>query len=282
MHNCVLYDMLGWRSGVSRVWPPVHLIGSSNPVPFRCHSNQLSLRSESLLLITVQLHGLFRNTKKISNMSNNSKPLYVTNPEEWLKETVQGSDLLAIVIFRGSWCKYDRHYLRKLGQHHLSTMKKENVKLIAWTSEGAEGAQKADQEWGLTKDYGYEMVIGDETNALANYFKDDMILEDLLIVSPQEAHVEKLVTPGTYPNGLVQPGVVVYAHHGIPAFQWAAKCEEPGYGGPNRPDPTDLWQHLLKRKHALDHGNAVMPIHGKDLKMCTTDWEIFFANCSIL
>ena len=211
-----------------------------------------------------------------------SKPLYVTNPEQWLQEQATGPDLLCLILFRGAWCKYDKHYLRKLGHHHITTMKKENVRLIAWTSQGEEAAKKADQEWGLANEFGYDLVIGDETLALAKYLMEDEILPGLKIATPEEAKVQDLVPKNSYPNGIVMPGMVWYAHHGNLVFQWASRFEEPGLGGPNRPEPLDLWEHILKRKHALDHGNAIMPVHGNELKMCTNDVEIFFSNCVIL
>lgn len=202
---------------------------------------------------------------------------------QWLEETAAGPDLLCIVIFRGSWCKYDKHYLQKLGHHHKTTMKKEKVQIIAWTSEGEAGAARADKEWGLTEDFGYDAVLGDETNALANWLKEDEILPRLVTATPEEAHVTHLLPEGsTYPNGIVMPGMVWYAHHGNPVFQWEKTCEAPEYGGPGRPDPVALWEAVLKRKHALDHGNAVMPCHGTAMKLCSTDLDLFASSCSIL
>lgn len=159
--------------------------------------------------------------------------------------------------------------------HYVSTMKAENVQIIAWTSEGEAGALRADTEWGLTKDYGFSAVLGDETNALANWFIEDELLPKLVIATPEEAHVADVLPAGsTYPNGIVMPGMVWYAHHGNPVFEWTKKMEAPGYGGPGRPDPVALWETVLKRKHALDGGNCVMPSHGAEMKMCSTDEDI--------
>jgi hypothetical protein len=47
-----------------------------------------------------------------------------------------------------------------------------------------------------------------------------------------------------------------------------------GCGGPGHPDPVALWETVRKRKHALDLGNAVMPSHGAQMKMCTTEEEV--------
>jgi len=206
--------------------------------------------------------------------------LYVTDPEKWLKELTEGNDFVGIVIFRGSWCKFDKHYLQKLGKFNKQTMQSHGLKLIAWTSEGEAGAKKADEDWGLTKDFGYAQVLGDDTNALAKYLVDDCILEHLVTSSPAEAKVEDKITSGTYPNGIVQPGMIWYAHHGSLVLQWEAKVEAPHYGGPYRPVPEDTWAQVIKRKHALDKGDAIMPVHGRELRQCSTPFEVDF--CVIL
>jgi hypothetical protein len=189
---------------------------------------------------------------------------------------VEGPDIVCIVIFRGAWCKYDKHYLTMLGRHHMTVEAKEKVRLVAWTSEGTTGAAKADNDWGLTKEYGYDAVLGDDSNALANYLIEDEILPGLVIKSPLDAKVQDLVEPGSYPNGIVMPGMIWYAHHGNMVFQWVTNYDESCHapGGPGRPEPDDLWKQVMKRKHALDLGNAVMPSHGTDVKLCTTDEEL--------
>jgi len=167
------------------------------------------------------------------------KPLYVTNPEAWLHKENEAHPFLCIVLFRGHWCKFDKHYLRELGKHNLSHMQSEQVYLIAWTSEGEEGAKKADDEWELSKNLGFNKVLGDETCALAKYLVEDEILPDLQTSTPKEAHVEEFITPGTYSNGIVQPGMVFYAHHGNLALQWEAPVlETNSFGAANRPQPA--------------------------------------------
>ena len=158
-----------------------------------------------------------------------------------------------------------------------------NISLIAWTSEGADGAKKADEEWSLTKECGYKAVIGDETNALAKYLVEDEILPALLTKTPEEAHVKDVVPEGSYPNGIVMPAIIWYAHHGsAPVFEWVHECKAPGFGGPDRPEPSDMWAQVLKRKHALDHGDAVMPSHGTHIRMCTNDFDVLVGGCEIL
>jgi hypothetical protein len=165
------------------------------------------------------------------------KPLYASDPEKWLNDLTAKNDFVGIVIFRGSWCKYDKHYLRKLGKYNKDTIQSDQLKLIAWTSEGAEGAKKADEAWELTSKFGFDEVIGDDTNALAKYLVEDCILEKLVTMTPEEANVKNQVTPDTYPNGMVQPGMIWYAHHGSLVLQWESDVTPPHFGGPNRPHP---------------------------------------------
>jgi hypothetical protein len=176
------------------------------------------------------------------------KPLYVTDPEKWLKELTTSNDFVGIVLFRGSWCKYDKYYLQKLGKFNMEKMKPDGLnKLIAWTSEGVEGATKANEAWGLTKDFGYDVVLGDDTNALAKYLVEDCILEHIVTMSPEDAKLTDQITPGTYPNGIVMPGMIWYAHHGSLVLQWEAKVEEPDFGGPTRPTPQGTMRHVCAK-----------------------------------
>lgn len=189
-----------------------------------------------------------------------------------------------MVIFRGSWCKYDKYYLQRLGKFLKAQQKEDEIcSLIAWTSEGEAGAKKADEEWGLTKDCGFSEVVGDSSNALANYLIDDVVLQNLKIMSPEEAGVSDLVEAGSYPNGIVMPGIVCYGHHeAAPVFEWTHPCDQQGNkGGPLRPEPDDMWKAVIKRKHALDHGDAVMPSHGTNMKMCATDTDLALAGCHV-
>lgn len=159
------------------------------------------------------------------------------------------------MIFRGAWCKYDKHYLQKLGS--FCKEKNDATKLVAWTSDEA-GAAKADEEWQLTKSYGYSLVLGDCTNALANWLKEDELLPGLATVDKDG-----------YPNGMVLPAQIWYAHHGSPVFEWYKVMDEPG-----RPDPSAVWTQVVKRKHALDVGSTVMPAHPTSIPLCSTDADI--------
>jgi len=42
---------------------------------------------------------------------------------------------------------------------------------------------------------------------------------------------------------------------------------------------AEVWTQVLKRKHALDHGNAIMPVHGNQLKTCTSASDV---GCCIM
>ena len=37
---------------------------------------------------------------------------------------------------------------------------------------------------------------------------------------------------------------------------------------------SEIWKQVLKRKHALDIGNAIMPVHGSQLKMTTLPSDV--------
>ena len=208
-----------------------------------------------------------------------TEKLYVTDPEKWLHEISEKNDFVGVVIFRGSWCKYDRHYMQKLGDFSKQKMADQNLHLIAWTSEGEEGAKKADEEWGLTKDHGFTEVLGDETCSLSKYLVDDYLLEKLTTSTFKDIEPENTESTGTYPNGIAQPGMIWYAHHGSIVLQWEAGVAAPYFGATNRPNPKNLFDEVLKRKHALDKGEAVIPVHGNQLKQCCTPMEV---NCAIV
>eukprot|EP00540_Astrosyne_radiata_P011935 CAMPEP_0116869152 /NCGR_PEP_ID=MMETSP0418-20121206/27598_1 /TAXON_ID=1158023 /ORGANISM="Astrosyne radiata, Strain 13vi08-1A" /LENGTH=205 /DNA_ID=CAMNT_0004505211 /DNA_START=116 /DNA_END=733 /DNA_ORIENTATION=+ len=194
--------------------------------------------------------------------------LWISDPEKWLHEASEKYELFCVVMFRGSWCKYDEAYLQKIAKDPLKPV---GTHMVAWTSEGPEGAKKAATEWKLLDDY--DFVLGDDTNSLAEYLVEDELLPKLETVPIDEAKLseDKMYGPviAKYPKGMVQPGIIIYAHKGNMCFHWEAKAtEENAFGAANRPLPSEIWKEVKHRKKALDHGNAVMPIHGDRLKTC--------------
>lgn len=136
-------------------------------------------------------------------------------------------------------------YLRQLGDY-CQSQPESDATLVAWTSEGQAAADKANEEWQLTKSYGYSLVIGDDSgNGLPDYLRDNSILP----------YITTVPRPG-YPHGMVLPAQVWYAHHGNPVIEWC-QTEDP----PERPQPEALWKEAHKRKHALNLGSAVAPSH---------------------
>lgn len=177
-------------------------------------------------------------------------PLYVSDPEKWLTETTKETNFVGVVIFQGSWCKYDKHYLHKLGKYNKDKMSPAGLKLIAWTSEGAEGAKKADEAWGLTEKFGFSEVIGDDTNALAKYLVDDCILENLATKSREEFSEKDKIPEGAYPNGVVLPGMIWYAHHGSLVLQWESTGNEGhGFFTAVRPNPAGKYVSRFNNYH---------------------------------
>ena len=41
----------------------------------------------------------------------------------------------------------------------------------------------------------------------------------------------------------------------------------------------EVWKQVLKRKHALDHGSAVFPVHASQLPTCTHACDV---GCQIM
>lgn len=157
-------------------------------------------------------------------------PLYVTDPEKWIHEIGHNHDILCLVIFRGSWCPFDKHYLELLGP-----TKPSNCYMVAWTSQGEDAAKEAQEQWNLAD---YDLVIGDKTAALAKYFIEDEILPKLDI-NPlrDELKAKHGLGDNEYPEGLVQPGMVIFAHKGNLVMHWEAEVTEGNlYGAANRPD----------------------------------------------
>lgn len=214
-----------------------------------------------------------------------TEPLYVSEPEKWLKELTESEDLVCILFFRGSWCKYDRFYLRELGKYYKNTIQPsgESIRIIAWTSEGTEGAKKMDDELKLTSEYGFAEVIGDESNALAKYFKEFLQEEDILTqlqILPVEeigAGDDLKKSTSKYPSGIALPVQLWYAHQGNLVLEWASTNK----GGPGRPALDELWKKVLKRKKALEHGKDTMPAHG-EMKLMADDLQVNLAQCVIL
>jgi len=165
-----------------------------------------------------------------------------------LHKTIENSDFVCLVTFKGSWCEQDKKYLQELGE--FCKKQSSNVELIAWTSESQLDADRANKEWRLTEDYGFT-VLGDETNKLADWLRENEMLPEITTV--QHAG---------YPNGMVLPAQVWWAHHGTPIVEWCLVRD-----GPERPQPEAVWTQACKRKHALDLGNTIAPNHGTSLEM---------------
>jgi hypothetical protein len=158
-------------------------------------------------------------------------PLYVSDPEKWIHEVGHDNDILCVVIFRGVWCPYDKHYLELLGP-----TKPEKCYMVAWTSQGEDAAKEAQEQWNLTD---YDLVTGDKTASLAKYLIEDELLPKLNISPAGDAtKVKYSLRDDDYPEGLVQPGMVIFAHKGNLVMHWEAEVTEANlYGAANRPDP---------------------------------------------
>lgn len=165
-------------------------------------------------------------------------PLYVSDPESWIQKIGHEHEMLCLVIFRGSWCPFDKYYLELLGP-----TKPDNCYMVAWTSQGEEGANEAKEKWNIPH---FDLVVGDKSAALGTYLVDDMLLPDLDINPVREdVKVENNLSDDDYPEGIVQPGMVVFAHKGNLVMHWEAKVtEENAFGAANRPEPKSKFIFL--------------------------------------
>ncbi|MGV2389322.1 MAG UNVERIFIED_CONTAM: hypothetical protein LVR29_16925 [Microcystis novacekii LVE1205-3] len=161
---------------------------------------------------------------------SSASPLYVSDPEKWIHDLGHEHDILFLVIFRGAWSPLDKHYLELLGP-----TKPSNCYMVAWTSQGEEGAAEAKEKWHLEN---FDLVIGDKTASLAKYLIEDEILPQLDINPVREELKTKYsIGDEDYPEGLVQPGMVLFAHKGNLIMHWEAEVSEATlYGAANRPD----------------------------------------------
>ncbi|MEO1725142.1 MAG: redoxin domain-containing protein [Pseudomonadota bacterium] len=140
------------------------------------------------------------------------------------------------VFFRGDWCPWCNGYLRDFNKQ-LGVIEKHGGSVLGITSQT--GNQSAANN-GLNFD-----VIVDEENVEAKKYD--------IFVTPKEETPLKDVD-GVYPNGMVQPGVVVEDADGKVLYRWAIVPSEMNFGGAtDRPLVSDIVGAL---EHILANGSA--------------------------
>ena len=143
------------------------------------------------------------------------------------------------------------------------------------------------KEWKLSES-GYSLVVGDDTNTLAAHLVEDQLLPKLSVQPLEDIQVKESKTfsrPTGYPNGLVQPGMVIYAHRGNMIMHWEAKVEKSNvYGAANRPLP----EGTLARFDALGYEAAllivffIIQMFGRKLLTRRQHWTTEMLSCPFM
>ena len=140
------------------------------------------------------------------------------------------------VFFRGDWCPWCNAYLRDFDAQ-LDTIKALGGTVVGITSQA--GNQSAENN-----NLGFEILV-DEGNGEAKKHN--------IFITPKAETPLKDVD-GVYPNGMVQPGVVIEAADGTVLYHWAIVPSEMNWGGAtDRPMVSDILNAL---EHILEHGSA--------------------------
>lgn len=149
------------------------------------------------------------------------------------------------VFFRGDWCPWCNGYLRDFNGH-LDTIKGLGGTIVGITSQA--GNQSVANN-GLNFD-----VIVDEANTEAKKYD--------IFITPKEQTPLKDVE-GAYPNGMVQPGVVIENAAEKILYRWAIVPSEMNLGGASdRPLVSDIVAGL---EHILAHGAAPIDFGTTDM-----------------
>jgi len=140
------------------------------------------------------------------------------------------------VFFRGDWCPWCNAYLRDFNVH-LDTIRNLGGKVVGITSQA--GNQSAPNN-----DLKFDIIV-DEQNGEAKKHN--------IFITPKEDTPLRDVE-GAYPNGMVQPGIVIEDADGKVLYHWAIVPSEMNFGGAiDRPLVSDILGAL---EHILAHGAA--------------------------
>ncbi len=127
------------------------------------------------------------------------------------------------VFFRGDWCPWCNGYLRDFN-NHLETVQRHGGTIVGITSQ-AGNRSKANN--GL----GFDIVV-DEGNVQAEKY-------NIFVTSKEDTPLRDV--DGVYPNGMVQPGVVIEDAAGTILYRWAIVPSEMNFGGAtDRPLVSDI------------------------------------------
>ncbi|MEO0602737.1 MAG: redoxin domain-containing protein [Myxococcota bacterium] len=152
----------------------------------------------------------------------------MTTDASTLLSSVSERPLTVLVFFRGSWCPFCQSYLRELNGSFRERLEGQGGKLVGVTSQSADAATQAHDDWGLAFD-----VVSQPSNDLARRFE---------VAITEKAQTPLAEVPGEYPSGMAQPAVVALDRAGKVLYRWAIEPSTMNLGGAtDRPLPDEIW-----------------------------------------
>lgn len=136
------------------------------------------------------------------------------------------------VFFRGDWCPWCNAYLRDFNSQ-LDTVGKLGGQIIGITSQ-------ANNQSVENNNLNFKVLV-DEGNTEARKY-------DIAVTAKEDSPLKGV--PDVYPNGMVQPGVVIEDADSKVLYRWAIVPSEMNFNGAmDRPlvsDVIDALQHILE------------------------------------
>ena len=150
------------------------------------------------------------------------------------------SDFTVKVFFRGDWCPWCSGYLKDFNEKALHKIQELGGNIIGITSQAGNQSSK---NLGLNFD-----IQIDEENIEAKKYG--------IFITPKAETPLKDVD-GVYPNGMVQPGVVIEDSEGKILYKWAIVPSAMNLGGvSDRPLVADIVASLEQILKGQENGNS--------------------------
>mmetsp|Transcript_44866 Transcript_44866/g.72059 ORF Transcript_44866/g.72059 Transcript_44866/m.72059 type:complete len:220 (-) Transcript_44866:189-848(-) len=148
-----------------------------------------------------------------------------------LEVELKANKHVALAFFRGNWCPFCAGWTQTLDKDFVPGFVKIGGKVIAFTAQDDELAQKAQKDWKLSFD-----VFSDPENELAKRFR--------VAISDKEG----------YPNGMAQPALIILTKGGEKElFNWRIQPSVMNLGGAkDRPHPKDVLDLVKARLSGQD------------------------------
>ncbi|MGD1913254.1 MAG: peroxiredoxin family protein [Rivularia sp. (in: cyanobacteria)] len=144
------------------------------------------------------------------------------------------------VFFRGDWCPWCSGYLKDFNDQALDKIQELGGQVIGITSQAGNQSQK---QLGLN----FNIQIDEENIEAKKY--------GIFITPKAESHLKDV--DGVYPNGMVQPGVIIEDSEGKILYKWAIVPSEMNMGGASdRPLVADIVASLEQILKGQENGDS--------------------------